>query len=134
LVFPIAVGIVSLPTILSLWTPLTASKTVLMNTMLKVKANTTNSDDMDDIGDPKNGIKPALTAQAMLMNISFEPGICAKLLYLKKLENFFGTIETLYAIPNKDAKKKQTKASTLTVNAKIEEINAAAIACSLKIP
>jgi hypothetical protein len=105
-----------------------------MKTILKVNANTTGSDDKEDSGDPKKGIKPVLTAQAILINISFEPGICARLRYLTMLENFSGMIETLYAIPNKDAKKTQKNASKLTVSAKTEDKIAATIPRTTKMP
>jgi len=102
--------------------------------MLKVKANTTGSDDKEASGDPKKAIKPVLTAQAILINISFEPGICAKLRYLTMPVNFFGTIETRYAIPNKEEKKMQKKTSMLIVNAKIVDKIAATIPRTMKTP
>jgi hypothetical protein len=102
--------------------------------MLKVNANTTGSDDKEDSADPRNVIKPVLTAHATLINISFDPGICARLRYLKILVNLFGTIETLYAIPKKEAKKMQKKTSMLIVNAKTEDKIAAAIPRTMKTP
>ena len=100
--------------------------------MLKVNANTTGSADKDDVAVPRKGIKPVLTAHVILINIAFEPGICAKLRYRIRRENLFGIIETLYAIPNKVAKNTQKNTSMLTVNARTKEVIAAVILRTIK--
>ena len=100
--------------------------------MLKVNANTTESADNDGVAAPRKGIKPVLTAHVMLINIAFEPGICAKLRYRIRRENLFGIIETLYAIPNKVAKNTQKNTSMLTVNARTKEVIAAVILRTIK--
>jgi hypothetical protein len=104
-----------------------------MKAILKVNANTTGSADKDDFGSPRKGIKPVLTAHVILINIAFEPGICARLRYRTKRENFFGIIETLYAIPNKVAKNTQKNTSVLTVNARTKETSAAAALITIKM-